>query len=230
VREDFHSEIDDLVDVLVTMGNTSIEMLDRAVTSLTKRDEAEADRVIRTDDTIDDRYVDVQNRVVRLMALQAPVASDLRLISSMLHVNIHLERMGDYALNVAKMGKMSAEYPDDPGLAAQLEEMAGIAMGVGREAITSFAQRDVAGAHRLPALDDGVDRLNIGMFERLVQLASRDEAHLAWATHMILVARQIERFGDHAVDIGEAIIFAVTGDMVELSSNAPGPDGQGRSA
>ncbi|MGH3442343.1 MAG: phosphate signaling complex protein PhoU [Nitriliruptorales bacterium] len=221
MREDFHGEMDRLVDRLLSMGDTVVTMLDRAVDSLVNEDAELANEVIRADDGIDSDYADVQSRVVRVMALQAPVASDLRLLSAMLHVNIHLERMGDYALNVAKMGKWSAPYKEDVELAGQLREMASIAMEVGRSAIASFGRLDVEAAQRLPGLDDGVDDLNIGLFRRLVERAARDERYLEWATRMILVSRQIERYGDHGVDIGEATIFAVTGDMIELSSNAP---------
>lgn len=221
MREDFHTEMDRLVDELVSIGDTVIDMLDESVRSLIEQDVELADTVMYVDDKVDAAYVDVQNRVVRLMALQAPVASDLRLLSSMLHVNIHLERMGDYAVTIARMGKLAAQYRGVAELNAQLREMADIAMQVGRRAITAIAHRDVHVARSLPALDDGVDRLNIGIFRRLVALAAQDESRLEWATHMILVARQLERWSDHAVDIGEATIFAVTGQMVELSSNAP---------
>lgn len=225
MRNHFHAEIDYLVDALVGMGEIVADMLARGVRSLVRRDLALADEVIRADDDVDARYVEVQNRIVRTLALQAPVASDLRLLSAMLHVNIHLERMGDYALNVARMAKLSADYSDEPELADQLREMAEIAIRVGQEAVASFAQRDLDRAQRLPLLDDSVDQLNIGLFKRLVRLASNDETYLEWATHMILVARQIERWSDHAVDVGEATIFAVTGEMVELSSNTPTPSG-----
>lgn len=225
MRNHFHSEIDNLVDALVGMGEMVADMLSRGVRSLVRRDLSLADEVMRADDEVDARYVQVQNRIVRTMALQAPVASDLRLLSAMLHVNIHLERMGDYALNVARMAKLSANYRDEPELADQLREMADLAIEVGQEAVASFAQRDLDRAQFLPLLDDSVNQLNIGLFKRLVRLAAQDESHLEWATHMILVARQIERWSDHAVDIGEATIFAITGEMVELSSNTPSASG-----
>jgi phosphate transport system protein len=230
MRREFHHEIDRLIADLVESGEMTIEMLDRAVTSLVDQDHELADEVIRTDDEVDRRYADIQNRIIRLMALQAPVASDLRLIASMFHVNIHVERMGDYALNVARMGKRSARHAEEPELAAQLREMGDIAMRVGRQALTSYAQRDVVSAEELATLDDGVDELNIAMFRRLVRLASESDEHLEWATHMILVARQVERWGDHAVNIGEATILVVTGDVVELSSNAPGEREQRRTS
>lgn len=224
MRDAFHAEIDRLLDTLLEMGDAVIVMLDRAVQALTGHDTRLAEEVIRADDPVDAHYVEVQNRVVRQIALQAPVASDLRLLSSMLHVSIHLERMGDYAVTVAKMAKLSASYRDDPEIVEQLREMAEFAVHVGREAITSYAHRDLATARRLPQLDDSVDQLNIGVFHRLVRLAACDESRLEWATHMILVARQLERWSDHAVDIGEATIFAVTGQLVELGGKAPATD------
>ncbi len=224
VREDFHAEMDRLIDELLSMGDTVIEMLDGAVTSLTTHDVDLADRTIRTDRDVDDSYAMVQQDAVRLVALQAPVASDLRLISAMQVVNIHVERMGDYAVNIAKMGKLSAGFREDPDLSQQLLEMAGIATEVARSALIAFAHRDLEAAWGLPEIDQGVNRLNIGIFHRLVRSAADDETLLEWATRMILVSRQIERYGDHAVDIGEATIFAVTGEPVELSSNEPAPD------
>lgn len=224
MRDEFHREIDALVDLLLRTGDTVIEMLDRALTALVDGDLELAAEVVRADDRVDATYADVQERVVKLMALQAPVASDLRLIATMLRVDIHLERMGDYAVNVARAVRRTSDYRDDPELARQLREMGDLATEVARSALRAFGQRDVALARRLDEIDDGVDRLNIGVFQRLVRLAATDEEHLRWATHMVLVARQIERFGDHAVDIGEATIFAVTGEVVELSSNEPEGD------
>lgn len=228
MRDDFHAEIDRLIDELLSMGDIVIDMLDDAVTSLIEHDPELADRTIRTDSRVDDSYAMVQQDAVRLVALQAPVASDLRLISAMQHVNIHIERMGDYAVNIAKMGKLSAGFRDDPELSAQLREMAGLATDVGRSALNAFARRDAHAAWELPKMDQGVNKLNIGVFHRLVRSASKDETLLEWATRMILVSRQIERYGDHAVDIGEATIFAITGQTVELSSNEPDAEPVGR--
>lgn len=224
MRDEFQGEIDALIDVLLRTGDTVIDMLDRALTALVEEDLELAAEVVRADDRVDATYADVQERVVKLMALQAPVASDLRLIATMLRVDIHLERMGDYAVNVARAVRRTSEYRDDPDLARQLREMGDLATEVARSALRAFGQRDVELARRLDDIDDGVDRLNIGVFQRLVRLAATDEERLRWATHMVLVARQIERFGDHAVDIGEATIFAVTGEVVELSSNEPEGD------
>lgn len=217
--EGFGTERDALIDLLVRSGDTVVDMLGWSLRSLIERDTALADAVISADDRVDTTFADVQDRVVGAMSLVVDDVAERRLLAALLHVNIHLERMGDYAVNVARAGLRTVGEPMDPDLADQLGEMGLLAGDVARTAVRAFARRDLEDARRLPTIDDGVDRLNLGVFRRLVGLAAADEALLPWATHMILVARQIERYGDHAVDIGEATIFAATGEVVELSSN-----------
>jgi phosphate transport system protein len=221
MRESYQMELNELLDRLVEMGDISNEMLDAATRALIDHDTDLAEATRRRDAEVDRRYEEVGAGIVRVLALQAPVASDLRLVSSMLHVNIHLERLGDYATSIAKAVLLSAELVDDPEIAQQLQEMGAAARQCAAAAVSSYARKDVDLARQLPEMDDPVDRLNIGIFHRLVRLAAQDEARLEWATHMILVARQIERYADHAVDIAEQTVFAVTGRFVELSSNAP---------
>lgn len=222
MRTEFHRQLDELEEGLARNGETADEMLRDAVASLRGRDEAAARAVVARDGVVDDVYLQVQHGVIRALALQAPVASDLRLVSAILHVNIHLERMGDYATSVAKMAAKSAGVPDDPELARQIDEMGEHAREVGRAAMRAFNQRDAELARSLPRLDDAVDRLNRGIVHRLVQLAAEDRTRIEWAERVLTTPRFIERYGDHAVDIGEQVIFLVTGDTVELSSNEPG--------
>jgi phosphate transport system protein len=218
--QEFSTERDALIDLLVRSGDTVVEMLGQALGSLVDREERAAAAVIAADDRVDATYAELQHRAVAAMSVPGVEVADHRQLAALLHVNIHLERMGDYAVNVARAGLRAADEPGDPELAGQLREMGLLATDVARTAVRAFARRDVEMAGRLPALDDGVDRLNVGVFRRLVKLAAADEARLWWATHMILVARQVERYADHAVDIGEATVFAATGEVVELSSNA----------
>jgi phosphate transport system protein len=222
VRAEFHRQLGQLEERLVENAEQADAMLGDAVTAMRSRDEAAAREVVARDALVDERYLEVQRGVIRALALQAPVASDLRLVSAILHVNIHLERMGDYATSVAKMAARSAEYPDEPELARQIDDMAEHARDVGRVAMRSFAQRDAELAATLPELDDAVDQLNRGIFHRLVQLASEDPSRVDWAERVLITPRFIERYGDHAVDVGEQVIFLVTGETVELSSNEPG--------
>ena len=218
--DEFRVERDALIDALVRSGDIVVDMLGQALGSLVDRQASLAATVITADDRVDATYADLQHRAVAAMGLPGTGEAGHRQLAALLHVNIHLERMGDYAVNVARAGLRAADEPGDPELAGQLREMGVLATDVARTAVRSFARRDVGSARQLPALDDGVDRLNVGVFRRLVKLAAADEARLWWATHMILVARQLERYADHAVDIGEATIFAATGEVVELSSNA----------
>lgn len=221
MRDDFHADIDGLMDRLVETAEVCDDMLADALQALVASGSPGADAVIERDNEVDRAYEQIQHGVLRLFALQAPVASDLRLLAAMLHVNIHVERLGDYATSIAKMARVASGLVDDPELAGQLDEMGRVARDVSRESIRSFAAGDEGLARQLPGLDDRVDQLNIGIFRRLVELASKDEDRLEWATHMVLVARSLERYGDHAVDIGEQTVFAVTGETIELSSNDP---------
>lgn len=221
MRNEFTGQMDDLVDRLVGTGEIVDEMLGSALRALAEPDAELAAEVIERDNEVDQRYVDTQTEILRVIALQAPVASDVRLLSSMLHVNIHLERMGDYATTIAKRARHAEPLKSDTALTEQMLEMVELAQRVGREAMRSYAQKDVALARQLPGLDDGVDRLNKGIFRRLIELATQDPSRLEWATSIMLVPRHIERYGDHAVDIGEQTIYAVTGSTVELSSNDP---------
>jgi len=210
-----------LEDRVLAMGEQVLDMLANAMTALEQRDHDLATDVIAADDAVDQEYVQIQDGILTTLALQAPVATELRLVAALLHVNVHLERMGDVSVNIAKFVDLLADYPGEDELLAQISEMGEHGKRVARAALKAFSSRDLEAARALPVLDDPLDQLNKGLFRRLVALAASDETRLDWAMRMVLVARNLERFGDHAVDIGEQAIFAVTGNMVELSSNSP---------
>lgn len=218
MRNDLEAQLADLVATVVEMSELVDQMLADAVSGLVKGDRSVASRVLEKERQVDRLYERVQNRVVAALALQGPVGRDLRQLTALIHVSLHLERMGDYALNVARTTERVQELTADAELSAQLSEMADLARRVGREGLRSFVNADVQLAREVPRFDDAVDRLNVGIFHRLVRLAT-DADRLEWATRMILLARLLERYGDHGVDIAEQAIFATTGDLVELSSN-----------
>jgi len=227
VREEFERGLDELEAAITEMGERADAMLEGAMRAFAARDADAAAAVIAADADVDRLYEDVQQGIVRTIALQAPVARDLRVATSMIHASLHLERMADYACSVARAVQRVGSLDADPAVSAQLGEMAGHALEVGRAAMRAFAQRDEALAREVPRLDDLVDRMDLGIFRRLVALAAADESLLPWAAQMIGVARQIERYADHGVDIAEQVVFVVTGRTVELSSSDPGrlPDG-----
>ncbi|HEV2754804.1 MAG TPA: phosphate signaling complex protein PhoU [Actinomycetota bacterium] len=224
VRVNFHEELDAAERVLLTQGSLVRAQLEDVVAALRARDVDLAGAVIERDDAVDALYVDCGNRILNLLALQAPVAGDLRLVSALLHSNVHVERMGDLCVNVAKFVRNRHPYPPASPMLARLEEMGARAAAMLDTAMAAFAQRSVDLAERLPVEDDVLDRLNRGMLGDLKQYAG-DERTFEWATNLVLVARYLERFGDHAVDVGEQIAFLVTGVFREFT-DASHPEGE----
>ncbi|HEX7463729.1 MAG TPA: phosphate signaling complex protein PhoU [Actinomycetota bacterium] len=215
-RHRFHDELQALELDLLATGELAERAIGRAVDALASMDTVEADAVIAGDDEIDEQYVSIEQRILELLALQTPVASDLRLISSMLHINLHLERIGDMAVNIAKVHRSIRDLPSGPIVLSHIQEMSDVVRPMIRTAMDAFRSRDLELCLRLPEMDDPVDRLNLGMYKEVAALAG-DEARLNWGLRMILVARQLERVGDHCVDIGEQIGFLLTGEFREFT-------------
>ncbi|MDQ3915191.1 MAG: phosphate signaling complex protein PhoU [Actinomycetota bacterium] len=222
VRVSFHEELDAAEGVLLAEGGLVRRQLDTVVQALHRRDVDLADRVVAGDDEVDDLYIDCGSRILNLLALQAPVAGDLRLVSAILHSNVHIERMGDLCVNIAKFVQNRHPYPPDSPMLARLGEMGARATEMLDTAMSAFAQRSLEVAEQLPVKDNVLDRLNRGMLEDLKQYLG-DERSFEWATNLVLVARYLERFGDHAVDVGEQIAFLVTGVFREFT-DASHPD------
>ncbi len=221
LRREYREGLSGLEDRILSMGARVVEMLTEAMGALVAHDAERAAAVIRADDLLDDQYEDVHETILTLLALQAPVATELRLLSAFVHCNIHLERMGDLCVNIAKIVSLVDPDSENADLVAQVQEMAQHARRVIDRALEALAKRDLDIVASLPALDDPIDKLNRGLFKRMVQLAIQEESKLDWAMRMVLVSRYLERMGDHAVDIGEQVHFVVTGENIELASNSP---------
>ena len=221
-RKHFHEELEILEVDVVAMGELAEPALADALRALDNDDLELADHVIAGDDEIDERYLSVERRTLELLALQTPVAVDLRLISVILHTNLHLERVGDMAVNIAKIVKVIHGLPTNQSILTTLAEMGSIAREMLRAAMDSFARRDLELAQQLPAMDDPVDRLNRGMYREVASCAW-DPQMLEWAIRMMVVSRQLERIGDHAVDIAEQVAFLLTGEFREFT-DASHPD------
>ena len=215
MRTNFEQRLEGLEAKLGQMGQVLQSQLDRTLVALTNADQRTADEVILRDQLLDAAYVEVEEEILRTLALEAPVARDLRLVAGVLHVNSHIERMGDLCVNMAKFVRIAKDYPPVPEIQATLVEMGGHARRLVAAAMTCFARRDVELAERLPILDQPLDRLNSQIF-RQIERAAQDDRTLEWASRMVLVARYLERIGDHSVDIGEQVVFIVTGEVREL--------------
>ncbi len=185
--------------------------LDRALETIQNQDIELASMVIADDDRIDGRYLEVHQGVLSLLALQAPVAGDLRVVAALLHVIKHVERMGDQCVNMAKLVPLDGhEPPSDARMLDLIQRMGEQARAQVVQCGQAFERRDVEMAQDLVRQDDEIDRLNREVFRHALELG--DEAdRREWAMHMMLVGRCIERIGDNAVDIGEQTAFVVTG-------------------
>lgn len=225
VRINFEEELSKAESGLIAQGELVKRQLERVMKGLEEQDTKIADQVVETDDRVDDIYLATQARVMNVLALQAPVAGDLRLVSAILHSNMHLERMGDLCVNVAKFVQNGHPYPPASPMMRRLTDMGARASEMLSTALQAFSERSVDLAEELPQKDDALDRLNRGMLGDLKGYAGDEEA-FEWAINLILVARYLERFGDHAVDIGEQISFLVTGVFREFT-DASHPDEAG---
>jgi phosphate transport system protein len=223
-RRHFQEELTALEDDIMRAGELAERALDRAMNALVQRDPAKAEEVIAADDELDEVYLSVERRWLEVMALQTPVASDLRLMSVILHVNFHLERIGDMAVNIAKMAQLTWHLPTNPTILSHLREMADVVRPMIRAAMEAFSSRDLELALKLPDMDEPVNRLNRGMY-REVAACGQEHDLLEWAAAMMVVSRQLERVGDHAVDVAEQVAFLLTGEFREFTdASHPGAE------
>jgi phosphate transport system protein len=172
--------------------------------------------VIAFDDEVDELYVRIEGGIQSLLARQTPVAIDLRLVLAMLHINLHLERMADYCVTIAKLLKLVSGLQGEPRLVEGFEEMGARAEEMIRVAMDSFAARDAERAESLVELDEMIDRANRRTVEHVLELAAKPDMR-EWGMRMLLVSRCLERIGDHAVDIGEQTSYLVTAEFREFT-------------
>jgi phosphate transport system protein len=208
--------LDRLEAQLQEEGQRVISAIRGAVRALQERDTELANEVIAFDDEIDGLFLGIESGIQSMLALQTPVARDLRLLLAMLHINLLLERSADGCVTVAKLSQLVADADPDPGLVDVLVEMGERAEEMVRVALNSFAQRDLAGAESLVELDELIDRANRRFVERLVDVMAEPELR-EWGLRMVVVARTIERIGDRAVDIGEQTAYLLTAEFREFT-------------
>jgi len=201
-----------------------VAQLDRAMESVAHQDVELASFVIADDDRLDGRYLEVNQGILSLMALQAPVAGDLRVLAALLHVIKHVERMGDQCVNIAKLVPLAGhEPPVRTEVINQLVRMGQFARSEAMQSKTAFATRDVDLARDLVRQDREINRLNRDIFQMAIAIGDDPDTR-EWAMHMVLVARALERIGDNAVDIGEQTAFVVTGLFREFSDASHLPE------
>jgi phosphate transport system protein len=218
IRTEFHEQLAELERETLSTIDLVITALDQAVEAVTNRDTELAVMVINGDDRIDGRYLDVHEGVLNLLARQSPVASDLRLIAAILHAIMHIERIGDLCVNIAKLVTLMIEAPfDSEMIFSKIETAASQARDQLKQAQLAFAERRLDLAEDLVRQDDLIDLLNREIFHLAVEIGGSDPDVREWAAHVMLIARYIERIGDHTVDIGEQIAFVISGEFREFT-------------
>jgi phosphate transport system protein len=219
VRHQYREALKDLE--AQTLGGLDLvtQALDRALEAVTYQDAELAGLVVADDDRIDGRYLEVHQGVLSLMARQAPVATDLRLVAALLHIIRCIERMGDQCVNIAKLVPLSGyESPKDKDILDAIERMGRNARSQVAQAKEAFGLRNVELAQDIVRQDREINRLQRMIFRRAVEIGD-DVEEREWAMFMILVARAIERVGDNTVEIAEQVAFVVTGLFREIAED-----------
>ncbi len=211
VRLHYRDELDNLERSALDGIELVTASLERTLEAVEHQDMELAELVIADDDRIDGRYLEVHQQILTLLATQAPVATDLRLISALLHVMHSIERMGDQCVNISKVIPLTGhDAPVRGEMVDRILLMGKQARSMLSQAKRAFEGRDIELARDLVRQDDLIDNLNKECFQIAVQVGE-DQDTREWAMTMMLVARAIERIGDNAVDIGEQVAFVVTG-------------------
>lgn len=215
-RRHFHDELKTIEQELVSMADMAERAVGRAVDALVRNDIVLAGEVIDQDQLIDEKYLLIHAKWLETMALQTPVAIDLRLMSSILHLLVTLERMGDQAANIAKIVKAIDGHARETSILELLREMGDLVQPMVRTAMDAFVKRDLETAMDVPDMDEPVNRLNRSMAQEVARCAP-DRDVLQWAVPMLMVSRALERVGDQAVDIAEQVAFLLTGEFQEFT-------------
>lgn len=216
MRDSFQNDLDWLVQRTEDALALARDAVELTVEAIVERDSAIAERVIAGDDQIDTLYQTIHSEMLGIIARQAPVASDLRLLTGLGYMAIHIERMGDGCVNIAKLVRLAGPnvYPSD--LTTRIATMGKDLLAMIDQAGRAFHERDVDMALELVRMDDSVDEANLRVFQEAVSPHMPPEIR-QWAGYMLLIGRAMERIGDHAVDLGEQIAFIVTGEFREFT-------------
>jgi phosphate transport system protein len=207
-RHHFEEELQALKNRLLNMGALVEERVHQATFALIERRPDAIDRVIAGDGDVNDLQIEIDDRCLKLLALQQPMASDLRLITAAMKINADLERIGDQAVNIAENAQRILSHPPLKPL-IDLPRMAEIAQRMTRDSLDAFVRRDPELARNILARDDEVDQLKDQVFRVLLTYMMADPATIERALGLILISRNLERIADHATNIAEDVIFVV---------------------
>lgn len=216
-RGSFQSELSELRQNLLEMGTLVESAIYRAVTSLAKSDLQLAEQVLTDDDTVDAMQLTIEEKCLNLLALQQPMAKDLRVIGTALKIVTDLERMADHATDIARITlRLKAEPLIKPLI--DIPRMARISRDMVHNALTAYISEDVDLALSLSEQDNEVDHLYNQVFRELLVYMIEDPRNIRQATYLLFVGQHLERISDHATNVGEWVIYMVTGERKDLNA------------
>lgn len=215
IRERFSEQIDHAQSKVTELASFVTEMLTLSMQALVNQDEKLADQVIHMDDVADDLDLEIEQACMRLLALQQPMAKDLRIISTAMRISGDYERVGDYSVDIARSARALASEPyfkplvDIPRMAEITEEMV-------RDSAAAFVNHDLELVSKVVAQDDEIDHMWYTLLSEIISLMEQDPSVVRQATHLLLVARYLERIADHVVNVAERVSYMETGHFEDL--------------
>ena len=210
----FEQELNELKEQLLLMGGRAESIVRKSIESLRRSDSVLAQQVFDDDRAMDRQEIDVEERCLRLLALQQPLAGDLRFITAALKISNDLERVGDHAVNIAGGTVRLAGKPLLKPL-VDIPRMADLAVGMLHESLDAFVRRDAESARRLVRRDDEVDDLNRQVFRELLSYMIEDPSTITRALELVLVARNLERVADLATNVAEEVVFITEARIIK---------------
>jgi phosphate transport system protein len=215
-REHYGQELKDLRSSVVAMASMVDKAINNAVVALMQRDVSIAQQVVAEDRAINEHRWRTEEQALLVIATQAPMASDLRMIAAVIHIVTDLERMADHAAGIAKIALQTADQPPLKPL-VDIPRMSEIARTMLHDAITAFIEDDQAAARAIVGRDDEVDALYEQIYRELLTFMLADPTTIDQATHLLWVAHNLERIADRVTNICERVVFAATGQLEELA-------------
>ena len=217
-RAEFDRDLRSLQDELLTLGGMVEKAISKSLDALRNRDRDLAEEVIREDDIIDEMRFALEEKSIDLIATQQPLAGDLRILVTVLHVSVELERIGDYAEGIAKISLLMGDEPPLKPL-IDIPRMADRAMDMLRRSLDAFVDRDTDASHQVCEDDDEVDALYEQVYRELLTYMLADPGAIRRATYLLWVAHDLERIADRTTNIAERVIFLVTGRLIPTSAS-----------
>ena len=215
IVKDFNEELSQLDNLLAEMGGLCEAQLSRAMEAMVKRDVDLASAVIEGDRRIDDLEKQVDSLAINLIALRQPMAADLRMIIASLKVANNLERVGDYAKNIGKRTIALSKSPVISNTANSIQRMSTMVEGMIKNALDALIKRDSQRAKDVRISDQEVDQMHSSLFKELLTFMAEDPENISTCTHLLFVAKNLERVGDHVTSVAEQIVFIVEGEILD---------------